>query len=174
MSEQNKPSDAKPGQPGSGSGNPTSAAQPSPTETQAAKSASSKSKRSGAPTEKPPQAVPERGEALRSRVEEEVSRPTSGSTPQPYRVPGVQYPASSNQLPEGWEEEETIVQKAEREQAEAVAKLDEDNADLLSAAGASGNAEVHQLLAARGVAVANQDEDGVRYVDAQIAEAFGA
>jgi hypothetical protein len=174
MSTENKPGENKPGQPGSGPGNPTTTAQPSPTETQAAKSASSKSKRSGAPTEKPNQALPDRGEKLVSRVQEETSRPTSGSTPQVYRVPGVQYPASSNQLPEDWEEQETIVQKAEREQAERVQKLNDDSADLLTAAGSTSNADVQQLLAARAIAEQNADEDGVRYADAQLSERLNA
>lgn len=123
-----------------------------------------------AESEKPPQAVPERGEKLRSRAEKEMSEPTSASLLQEYRVPGVQYPASSNQLPEDWEDRETVVQKAEREQAEKIAKLGEKSSDLLEAAGGSSNAELQNLLAARAVAEQNQDEVGVKVVDQKLAE----
>ena len=121
-----------------------------------------------------PQHFPERGEKLRSRVEEEISQPTSASLLQEFRVPGVQYPASSNQLPEDWEEQETVVQKAEREQAEAIAKLDEGSADLISAAGQSGDARLQQLLANRDIAVQNQDEVGIKSVDAKLAQVLNA
>jgi len=99
---------------------------------------------------------------------------TSAATLQEDRRPGVQYPASSNQLPTDFEaqDQETPQQRADRETAEAVAKLDEDNADLLAAAGSTADAGVHQLLAHRTVAVQNQDEAGVKAVDAKLKELF--
>lgn len=160
--EASKLGNQKPGQP-----QPAQSAQPAQPSQPAQSS-------SGAPTSKPNQAIPDRGDTLRSRVEEEVSNPTSGSTPQEYRVPGVQYPASSNQLPEDWEERETPVQKAEREQAERVQELNDNSSDLLTAAGSTSDAGVQQLLAARAIAEQNADEDGVRYADAQLAERLNA
>jgi len=98
---------------------------------------------------------------------------TSAATLQEDRRPGVQYPASSNQLPTDFEaqDQETPQQRADRETAEAVAQLDEDNADLLAAA-SSGDAGVHELLARRSVAAQNLDEAGVKAVDAKLKELF--
>lgn len=100
---------------------------------------------------------------------------TSASTLQEDRVPGVQYPASSNQLPVDFEaqDQETPQQRVDRETAEAVAKLDEDN-DNLTAAAASGDAGVHDLLARRSVAVQNADEAGVQAVDNKLTQIFGS
>lgn len=95
---------------------------------------------------------------------------TSAATLQEDRVPGVQYPASSNQLPVDFEsqDQETPQQRADREVAEKVAKLNESNADLLAAAGSSGDADIHQLLAHRGVAEQNGDEAALNAVDEKL------
>ena len=53
---------------------------------------------------------------------------------------------------------------------ERLSKLQNKNADVLTAAAASGDAGVQNLLAARGVAVQNADEEAVREIDDKLAK----
>ena len=67
-------------------------------------------------------------------------------------------------------ESKSPVQQAEEKQAESVAKVDKANADVLSAAAASGDAAVHNLLGERAVAEQNQDADALKEIDKKLGE----
>jgi hypothetical protein len=54
-----------------------------------------------------------------------------------------------------------------------IQKLDDKSSDVLAAAGASGDAEVQNLLAHRGVAVQNGDEASVKEIDKKLADLVG-
>jgi hypothetical protein len=156
-------------------GEPSKPAQPSQGTGQSAPSSSSSSSSSKSAKKEEPTQLGSNQPLAPEHIKTDKAQITSASTLQEDRVPGVQYPASSNQLPVDFEsqDQETPVQKAEREATEAVAKLDENN-DTLVAAAASGDAQVHELLARRGVAQQNADEAGVQAVDNKLAQLFGA
>jgi hypothetical protein len=63
----------------------------------------------------------------------------------------------------------SIQQEVEEKRAEQVAKIDEKDADVLAAAAASGDADVHNLLGQRAVAALNGDEDELKRIDKDIA-----
>jgi hypothetical protein len=66
------------------------------------------------------------------------------------------------------EPEKTPVQKAEEQQQAAVDKVNKQNADVVAAAAASGDAGVHRLLGERAVAEQNQDTEALKEIDKQL------
>lgn len=162
----------KPAEQSKPAGNPGTA----PSSSQGSSSSSSSS---SAPKKAQKEEVTQLGSSLKLAPESIVTdkgQITSAATLQEDRRPGVQYPASSNQLPVDFEaqDQETPQQRADREVAESIAKHNEGQSDLLAAAATSGDATVHQLLAHRGVAEQNGDQAALEAVDEKLAEVLGA
>jgi hypothetical protein len=67
----------------------------------------------------------------------------------------------------------TEIQKGEEKQAEAVDKANAKSADVLTAAAASGDAAVHNLLGERVIAEQNQDTESLKEIDKKLADLVG-
>jgi hypothetical protein len=65
--------------------------------------------------------------------------------------------------------DKSIQQEVEEKRAEAVAKLEEKDADLLASVAGSGDADVHNLLGQRAVAVQNGDTKLIERIDRDLA-----
>ena len=68
------------------------------------------------------------------------------------------------------EEKKTAQQQADEKVASDVARVEKRDADVLSAAAASGDAAVHQLLGERVVAEQNGDVDALKEIDKKLGE----
>ena len=64
---------------------------------------------------------------------------------------------------------EPYKQSEQEKKAEKLEKADQKN-EVLAAAASSGDADVHNYLAQRAVAVQNQDEDAIKKIDKAIAD----
>jgi hypothetical protein len=68
------------------------------------------------------------------------------------------------------EEQKAVVQEVEEKRQADVAKVDQKDADILSAAAASGDASVHNLLGERAIAELNGDTAELKRIDGKLAE----